>query len=82
MLTSSEATDTLKNPVYSDDGQLLFGIAQGASDAELRRRSIAEISELDFDGHALGGLAIGEDRPLMFETTAWAALVGRPWWRV
>src|SRR5438552_10225756 len=55
------------------DGQLLFGIAQGASDAELRRRSIAEISELDFDGHALGGLAIGEDRPLMFETTAWAA---------
>ena len=54
-------------------GQLVFGIAQGASDAELRRRSIAEIAELDFDGHALGGLAIGEERPLMFETTAWAA---------
>src|SRR6266576_1009390 len=31
------------------DGQLLFGIAQGASDPELRRRSIAELSELDFD---------------------------------
>src|SRR5207237_7097123 len=55
------------------DGQLVFGIAQGAADPELRRRSIAEISELDFDGHALGGLAIGEERPLMFETTAWAA---------
>jgi queuine tRNA-ribosyltransferase len=55
------------------DGQLLFGIAQGASDPELRRRSIAEIAELDFDGHALGGLAIGEERRLMFETTAWAA---------
>jgi queuine tRNA-ribosyltransferase len=55
------------------DGQLLFGIAQGASDPELRRRSIAELSELDFDGHALGGLAIGEDRGLMFETTAWGA---------
>jgi queuine tRNA-ribosyltransferase len=54
-------------------GQLLFGIAQGASDPELRRRSIAELTELDFDGHALGGLAIGEDRGLMFETTAWAA---------
>jgi queuine tRNA-ribosyltransferase len=54
-------------------GQLRFGIAQGASDAELRRRSIAELSELDFDGYALGGLAIGEERPLMFETTAWAA---------
>jgi queuine tRNA-ribosyltransferase len=55
------------------DGQLLFGIAQGAADPELRRRSIAEVAELDFDGHALGGLAIGEDRDLMFETTAWAA---------
>src|SRR5438105_944383 len=39
------------------DGQLLFGIAQGASDPELRRRSIAELSELDFDGYAAGGLA-------------------------
>src|SRR6266536_3173973 len=55
------------------DGQLLFGIAQGASDPELRRRSIAEIAELDFDGHALGGLAIGEERGEMFETTAWGA---------
>ena len=55
------------------DGQLLFGIAQGASDPELRRRSIAELSELGFDGYALGGLAIGEDRGVMFETTAWAA---------
>ena len=55
------------------EGQLLFGIAQGASDDDLRRRSIAEISELDFDGYALGGLAIGEDRGLMFETTSWSA---------
>jgi queuine tRNA-ribosyltransferase len=55
------------------EGQLLFGIAQGASDPELRRRSISELSELDFDGHALGGLAIGEDRGVMFDTTAWSA---------
>ena len=54
-------------------GQLVFWIAQGASDPDLRRRSIAELTELDFDGYALGGLAIGEDRRLMFETTAWAA---------
>ena len=55
------------------DGQLLFGIAQGHTDEELRRRSIAELEELDFDGYALGGLAIGEDRSEMLETTAWAA---------
>ena len=54
-------------------GQLVFGIAQGAADPELRRRSIEEITAIDFDGYALGGLAIGEPRPVMFDTTAWAA---------
>jgi queuine tRNA-ribosyltransferase len=54
-------------------GQQLFGIAQGGTDAELRRRSVEEIVELGFDGYALGGLAIGEARDVMFETTAWAA---------
>jgi queuine tRNA-ribosyltransferase len=54
-------------------GQLLFGIAQGAADPELRRRSIEEVAALDFDGHALGGLAVGESREEMFEATGWAA---------
>jgi queuine tRNA-ribosyltransferase len=55
------------------ESQLLFGIAQGASDPELRRRSIAELVELDFDGYALGGLSVGEARGEMFDTTAWGA---------
>ena len=54
-------------------GQLLFAIAQGGIDRELRRRSIDELVELDFDGYALGGLAIGESREEMFETVGWAA---------
>ena len=54
-------------------GQLLFGIAQGASDPDLRRRSIEEIAALGFDGHALGGLAVGESREEMFDATGWAA---------
>jgi len=54
-------------------GQLVFGIAQGGTDEELRTRSIEEITALGFDGYALGGLAIGEDRGLMFETVSWAA---------
>jgi queuine tRNA-ribosyltransferase len=49
-------------------GQLLFGIAQGGTDEELRRRSIAEIVALDFDGHALGGLTVGEPRERTLET--------------
>jgi queuine tRNA-ribosyltransferase len=54
-------------------GQLRFGITQGGVDPELRRRSTEEIAELDFDGNAIGGLAIGEDRAAMFEVTDWAA---------
>ena len=54
-------------------GQLVFGIAQGGADPELRRRSIEEIAALDFDGHALGGLAVGESREELFEATAWSA---------
>src|SRR5438093_3384708 len=53
------------------EGQLRFAISQGGTDAELRRRSAEELVELDFDGNAIGGLAIGEDRAAMFETTDW-----------
>jgi queuine tRNA-ribosyltransferase len=54
-------------------GQLVFGIGQGGTDPELRRRSTEEIAALGFDGHALGGLSVGEDRDLMLETVGWAA---------
>jgi queuine tRNA-ribosyltransferase len=50
-------------------GQLRFAIAQGGADRELRRRSTEEIAALDFDGNAIGGLAIGESRDEMFELT-------------
>jgi queuine tRNA-ribosyltransferase len=53
------------------EGQLRFAINQGGTDAELRRRSTEELVALDFDGNAIGGLAIGEDRAVMFETTDW-----------
>jgi len=62
-------------------GQLQFGISQGSTDRELRRRSTEEIAALDFDGNALGGLAIGESREEMLETTSWAAALfpsGKP----
>ena len=55
------------------DGQLRFAIAQGGTDDELRRRSIAEISALPFDGYALGGLAVGESKEEMLDCVSWAA---------
>jgi queuine tRNA-ribosyltransferase len=60
------------------EGQLRFGISQGGTDPELRRRSTEEIAELDFDGNAIGGLAIGEDRAAMFEATDRAAALMPP----
>jgi queuine tRNA-ribosyltransferase len=62
-------------------GQLRFGIAQGGTDPELRRRSIEGVVALPFDGFALGGLAVGESRAAMLDTVAWAAPAlpaGRP----
>jgi queuine tRNA-ribosyltransferase len=41
-------------------GQALFGIVQGGIDPELRAASARAIAELRFDGHALGGLSVGE----------------------
>jgi len=54
-------------------GQLVFGIAQGGLDRELRERSIEEITALGFDGYALGGLSVGEPRPDMLDAVAWSA---------
>ncbi|HUF01993.1 MAG TPA: tRNA guanosine(34) transglycosylase Tgt [Gaiellaceae bacterium] len=53
-------------------GQLRFGIAQGGTDCELRRRSIEEVTALPFDGFALGGLAVGESREEMLHCVEWA----------
>ena len=60
------------------EGQLRFAVNQGATDRELRRRSAEELVELDFDGNAIGGLSIGEDRAAMLETTDWVAALLPP----
>jgi queuine tRNA-ribosyltransferase len=54
-------------------GQLRFGIAQGATDQDLREQSIDAITALAFDGFALGGLAVGESRQEMLACVEWAA---------
>jgi len=54
-------------------GQLRFAITQGGLDAELRQRSSEGLVPLDFDGYAIGGLSVGEERAPMFEATTHAA---------
>ncbi len=41
-------------------GALLFGIVQGGTDADLRRRSAEGLTGIGFDGYAIGGLSVGE----------------------
>ncbi len=55
------------------DGQLVFGIVQGGCHADLRERSAADITALDFDGHAIGGLSVGEPEPEMLAMAAHTA---------
>ncbi len=47
--------------------QLLFGINQGCTYADLRRDHMKQIAELDLDGYAIGGLAVGEPKEIMYE---------------
>ncbi|KAB2941060.1 MAG: tRNA guanosine(34) transglycosylase Tgt [Hyphomicrobium sp.] len=49
-------------------GQALFGIVQGGTDAELRRRSADALVGMEFPGYAIGGLAVGEGQEMMLRT--------------
>lgn len=46
--------------------QMLFGINQGSTFSDLRIRHMQEIAELDLDGYAIGGLAVGETAEEMY----------------
>lgn len=47
--------------------QMLFGINQGSTYKDLRVNHMKEIAELDLDGYAIGGLAVGEPTEVMYE---------------
>jgi queuine tRNA-ribosyltransferase len=51
-----------------DDGtRALFGIIQGSTYPDLRKRSAEALAELNFPGMAIGGLSVGEPKDLMYE---------------
>jgi queuine tRNA-ribosyltransferase len=70
-----ETTDGL------DQRQALFGIVQGASHLDLRRESLERTVEIGFDGYAIGGLSVGEEKQVMMsviEEIAPRMPAGRP----
>jgi queuine tRNA-ribosyltransferase len=46
--------------------QALFGIIQGAAHLELRKESLERTIAIGFDGYAIGGLSVGEEKPVMY----------------
>ena len=51
----------------------IFGIVQGGMHQELRSESVSLLVENDFDGYAIGGLAVGEGSELMYEIMGYTA---------
>ncbi|MBT3557715.1 MAG: tRNA guanosine(34) transglycosylase Tgt [Rhodospirillales bacterium] len=76
--TEQQATDSMrlsmrwaarsKAAFQKRDGYGLFGIVQGGVYPSLRAESAKALSDIGFDGYAVGGLAVGEGREAMFAT--------------
>jgi queuine tRNA-ribosyltransferase len=63
--TAREAEERL--PHLYEHPQNLWGIVQGSVFCDLRRESAAALTDLDFSGYAIGGLAVGEPKPVFRE---------------
>ena len=57
-----------KDAFVDRDGYGIFGIAQGGVHEDLRIESCESLTDIGFDGYAIGGLAVGEGQALMFDT--------------
>ena len=55
------------------DEQLLFGIVQGSTYLDLRKKAVEELLAIGFDGYAIGGVSVGEPQNLMHEISSYTA---------
>lgn len=58
---------------HQNPNQLLFGIVQGGMERDLRQASVEGTVSISFPGYAIGGLSVGEEKDLMYETLAYTA---------
>jgi queuine tRNA-ribosyltransferase len=63
----AQSATNLTNPTNPSQAQ--FGIIQGGTFADLRRRSVEETVEIGFEAYAIGGLSVGEPIPEMYDIT-------------
>ena len=52
---------------HTREDQALFGIVQGAFYEDLRIESAKRLADMDFPGYGIGGLSVGEPKPVMYE---------------
>ena len=52
---------------HQREDQALFGIVQGAFERDLRIESARALTDMDFPGYGIGGLSVGEPKPVMYE---------------
>ncbi len=59
--------------VHTDGAQTLFGIVQGGMHEDLRALSARQMTDIGFQGYAIGGLSVGEDIETMYAMTGYTA---------
>lgn len=72
-LTTSWASRSRSFYPWGSGNQLLFGIVQGGFFHELRKESARQITDIPFDGYALGGLSVGESKEEMLDIMYFSA---------
>ena len=67
-----EGMDTGRTNATSivNGAQALFGIVQGGAHLDLRRESLSRTTEIGFDGYAIGGLSVGEEKDVMWRVVS------------
>jgi len=75
---SESSIEKIQPPATADGSDLsgrqaLFGIIQGAGHLELRKESLDLTTEIGFDGYAIGGLSVGEEKSVMYEVLEFLA---------
>ena len=68
MRLSMDWAERCRNAFVNRDGYGQFGIVQGSVYPDLRAESIKRLEQIDFEGYAVGGLAVGEGQEAMFAT--------------
>lgn len=65
--TSNNDECEISSEAQLSGNQALFGIVQGATHVDLRGESLRRTIEIGFDGYALGGLSVGEEKAVMYD---------------